>query len=106
MTSEFKDILFSLSDDGLIATISINRPKKFNAVSFELLAEIEQCINKHIQPFSSSVRVLVIKAEGKHFTAGIDMKSAKDIGDLNSDGDNLLYKKDENAEFDPARKSI
>ena len=71
--SDFKDILFSVSNDGFVASISLNRPKKFNAVSFELLAEIEKCILEKVNPYTNKIRVVVLKAEGKHFTAGIDL---------------------------------
>jgi len=51
--SEYKDILLETSKDGHIATISMNRPKRFNAVTFELLAEIEKCINEKINSFNN-----------------------------------------------------
>lgn len=83
--SGFKDILFNVSDDGFVATITINRPKKFNAVSFELLGEIEKCILEKINPYSNKIRVLVLKSEGKHFTSGIDLQSAASIGSIGED---------------------
>ena len=105
--SDFKDILFKVSDDGLIATISINRPKKFNAVSFELLAEIEKCILEKINVFSSRVRVVILTAEGKHFTSGIDINSAASIGtisdDINSDDQGA---QSDSSPDDIARKAI
>ena len=68
-----------------------------NAVSFETLAEIEQFIIKEVNPISSGARVVVFSGEGTHFTSGLDLASAAQIGKLNeNDGE----------EDDPARKAI
>jgi len=51
--SKYEYIKTSKSDCGQIYTVSINRPKKMNAVSFECLAEIEKFIITEINPYSS-----------------------------------------------------
>ena len=73
-------ILHSTSHDGQIHTITLNRPKKLNAISFETMNEVHRCIEDDINPYSSLARVVIFKAVGKHFTSGIDIKSAALIG--------------------------
>ena len=50
-----------------------------NAVSFETLQEIEQCILNEVNPYANGLRVLILAAEGKHFTSGIDLQSAAQL---------------------------
>lgn len=64
-----------------IAYLILNRPDKRNAMGyefFELLPEIFDEFN-----LDTNVRVVVIKAEGKSFTAGIDLMQ---LGSLMGDG--------------------
>jgi enoyl-CoA hydratase len=84
--SKYQFIKFEVRDKE-IGIISVNRPKKMNAVSFECLSEIEQCILNEVQPYSSGLRVLILAAEGKHFTSGIDMQSAAQISQVGQDID-------------------
>jgi enoyl-CoA hydratase/carnithine racemase len=72
----YKFIKTQKSDNGQIFTLTINRPKKMNAVSFETLAEIEKFILEEVNPLDSQARVLILNGEGKHFTSGIDITSA------------------------------
>ena len=72
--SKYEFIKFKIDDT--VGIISVNRPKKMNAVNFEALAEIEQCILNEVNPYDSKLRALILTAEGKHFTSGIDMQSA------------------------------
>ena len=58
-----------------------------NAVSFESLQEIEQFILKEVNPWNSGARVLILKAEGKHFTAGLDLNSAMKVSSIGQDLD-------------------
>jgi enoyl-CoA hydratase/carnithine racemase len=63
-----------------------------------MLAEIEICINEKVNPFTNNIRVLIISAVGKHFTSGIDLKSAASIGGLSQN--------ENEEEEDFSRKSI
>ena len=94
--SGFSTIKYTKSEDGFIHTISLNRPKKMNAMNFELMGEIGQCIKDHVDPYESGARCLIIKAEGKHFTSGLDITSMTTIGDGAMQDDDL----------DLARKSM
>jgi len=95
---KFEFILHETTDEGQIHIITINRPKKLNALSFEAMGEIAKCIQEEINPFSSGARVVILKANGKHFTAGLDLNSAAQI----SEGG----KADEEGEQDVARKAM
>lgn len=55
-----------------IATITLNRPQAFNVIGWELLEELE-AFQKQIEK-DSSVRAVVINANGENFSAGIDLK--------------------------------
>ena len=98
-----KDFLYTESDDGLIATISFNRPK--HTITFEMLEEMDKCIQERINSFKSKVRVLILKSEGKHFTVGLDIATVSQISngakDINAEEDDNDDGKD-----DSARKSI
>ena len=83
----YQHIKTAKSPCGRIWSVSINRPKKMNAVAFETLAEIEEFIMKEVNPVSSGARVVVFSGEGKHFTSGLDLTSAAQIGNLNENGD-------------------
>mmetsp|Transcript_12900 Transcript_12900/g.21820 ORF Transcript_12900/g.21820 Transcript_12900/m.21820 type:complete len:111 (-) Transcript_12900:576-908(-) len=85
--SNYTDIIFTKSTDGHIAYIKINRPKKLNSIRFETLAEIEKCVETEINPFTNDIRALIIYSEGKHFTSGIDLMSAAQIGSKSEEQD-------------------
>ena len=54
--------------------ITLNRPKKLNALSSQLLREFEE--NFELACKDPDVRVIVIRAEGRAFTAGFDLKES------------------------------
>ena len=70
------DVLVSM--DGQVATLTINRPHKGNAISLDALATME----KHLVEFASSpVRALVITGAGERtFSAGMDLSDVSDPG--------------------------
>ncbi len=74
MTEQTEPILLREDCDG-IATLTLNRPGKFNALSHELLdtlqAELERLEN------DTSVRVVILAANGKAFCAGHDLKEMR-----------------------------
>ncbi|MFT5718712.1 MAG: methylglutaconyl-CoA hydratase [Oleiphilaceae bacterium] len=63
-----------------VATITLNQPKKHNAfddtVINELLAHLKSIAN------DPKIRILILKAEGKHFCAGADLDWMKRMGQL------------------------
>jgi enoyl-CoA hydratase/carnithine racemase len=53
-----------------IGWLTLNRPERRNALSPDMLTEIVTCLQTWEQ--STSVKVVVIKAEGPNFSAGLD----------------------------------
>lgn len=65
---------FIVENKGGIAWLTLNRPEKHNAMDLDFFAVLPQ----HLQNLTddSDVRVVVIKAAGKSFSAGTDLSSA------------------------------
>jgi enoyl-CoA hydratase/carnithine racemase len=59
--------------NGTIYTITLNRPGKRNAVTVEMLMGI--CEMAESQATDPDVRVILLKGEGKLFSAGVDFNS-------------------------------
>jgi enoyl-CoA hydratase len=57
-----------------IATISLNRPEAANAQNSELLDELDAAWTKAAE--DDEVAVIVLRAEGKHFSAGHDLNDS------------------------------
>lgn len=76
------------SDDQGIATLTLNRPGKFNALSSELLAALQSELEAIAQ--DASVRVVVIAAAGKAFCAGHDLGEMR--ADPESEAMTALFK--------------
>jgi len=58
-----------------IATLTLNRPKQYNALSEELLSELQSALGAIEQ--DESVRVVLIAANGTAFCAGHDLKQMR-----------------------------
>jgi len=54
-----------------IATVTLCRAQKQNALSFEMFVQLKKIINNIKQ--DRSIRAVVIKGEGEHFCAGLDV---------------------------------
>ena len=61
----------AVEQQGAIAHIRLNRPDKANAMNMPMWEEIGQAFQWADQ--ESSVRVVVLSGEGKHFCSGIDL---------------------------------
>ena len=68
-------ILLREDSDG-IATLTLNRPDKFNALSTELMGRVQGELDSLVD--DKSIRVVVIAANGKAFCAGHDLKEMSD----------------------------
>jgi enoyl-CoA hydratase/carnithine racemase len=60
------------SDAGGIATLTLNRPRQFNALSMEMLDALQAALEAVAD--DPSVRVVVLAANGKAFCSGHDLK--------------------------------
>jgi enoyl-CoA hydratase/carnithine racemase len=56
-----------------IATITLNRPKAANAQTLELLDDLDAAWQRAAE--DPEVRVIILQSNGKHFSAGHDIKS-------------------------------
>lgn len=54
-----------------IGYITLNRPEKRNAISPQLIAELDRAFSE--MELNSSVKIVILKAEGKAFCAGADL---------------------------------
>ncbi|ELU11934.1 hypothetical protein CAPTEDRAFT_91638 [Capitella teleta] len=73
------DIQASSDQPGKIATLCLNRPETGNALNEALIAEMHQAFDRLEQ---TPPRLLVLKANGKHFCTGADlnwMKQSKEL---------------------------
>lgn len=68
---QFKTIKFELREDG-IGILSLNRPEKLNAISFEMEEELHEILD-HLM-INLNCRVLILKGEGRSFSAGTDLQ--------------------------------
>lgn len=63
------------SDEDGVATLTLNRPAKFNALSEELLASLQQELDQIAR--DDHLKVVIIAAHGKAFCAGHDLKEMR-----------------------------
>jgi len=64
----YNALLYDLSDN--VATITLNRPDRMNALSYELLSELAQAVQ---QAKSDGARALVLTGAGGAFCSGADL---------------------------------
>jgi enoyl-CoA hydratase/carnithine racemase len=64
----------SISIDGAVAQVSLNRPGKRNAISDTLITELHTCFLN----LPAEVRVVVLDGNGDHFCAGLDLSELAD----------------------------
>jgi len=65
--------------DGGIATITLNRPEAANAQTLPMLDDLDEAWGRAAD--DPDVRVIVLQANGKHFSAGHDIKAVGDDGE-------------------------
>jgi methylglutaconyl-CoA hydratase len=65
-----------LAYDSGIATITLNRPDKRNAISFELIDDLLRALKKVEE---SDAIVLIVTGAGKAFSAGMDLENLKTL---------------------------
>ena len=70
------DLILLRHDEDGIATLTLNRPDKFNALSTELMGLIEQQLDS--LSGDKSIRTVIIAANGKAFCAGHDLREMSD----------------------------
>jgi 2-(1,2-epoxy-1,2-dihydrophenyl)acetyl-CoA isomerase len=68
---DYENIVFKARDK--IATITLNSPKNFNAITEEMLADLGNVLDACAD--DDSIRVIIIRGEGRVFCSGADMRS-------------------------------
>ena len=78
---EPKHVDFDLKyvDEGKVAVLAFNRPKKFNALTWEHFSQLKIFI-EYLGRVGSDVKAIVLTGIGAHFSAGLDLTSAMTIG--------------------------
>ena len=67
---------FTLNYDGPLASITLNRPDKRNAISYELIDELLRAMQEVEQ---SDTQVLILTGAGKAFCSGMDLDNLRSI---------------------------
>jgi methylglutaconyl-CoA hydratase len=70
----YKTLLYAESDG--VATITLNRPDKRNAISYELIDDVLAAL-KHAS--ASSAQVVILTGAGSAFSAGMDLENLKGL---------------------------
>jgi methylglutaconyl-CoA hydratase len=72
-------VLTSVNERG-IAEVILNRPERNNAYNGDMIIELIKSFESLYK--NDSVRIVLIKGNGKHFQAGADLQWLKEIGKL------------------------
>jgi enoyl-CoA hydratase/carnithine racemase len=79
------------SEDGImveqansVSTISINRPRRMNALSYQMMVRLAECVEREAK--RPEVRALVLTGKGKAFSAGADISAPDDRSVTPEDG--------------------
>ncbi len=67
--AKYQNVLYET--EGPIATVTLNRPQRRNALSLELMTELIECLNEIGK--DRAIRAVVLRAAGKVFSSGHDL---------------------------------
>ena len=70
----YKTLLYSESNG--VVTITLNRPDKRNAISYELIDDVTAALKQAAQ---STAKVLILTGAGSAFSAGMDLENLKGL---------------------------
>jgi methylglutaconyl-CoA hydratase len=65
-----------LAQDPGVATLTLNRPDKRNAISYQLIADLLRALD---EVKNSAARVLIVTGAGKAFCSGMDLDNLKSL---------------------------
>ncbi len=77
---EYRDLLYDVSEN--IATITLNRPERLNAISGGMLASFSEAFREADR--DRHVRVIILTGAGKGFCSGLDLKEQGAAANSNS----------------------
>ena len=64
--------------EGRLATLTLNRPKKLNALNLDLINEFQQALDAIRR--DDEISVVIVTGAGKSFSAGADLEFLHDLG--------------------------
>ena len=67
---EYQDLIYEKGDS--IATITLNRPERLNAISLDMLSSLSATLRD--ADADSSIRVILLTGAGRGFCAGLDLR--------------------------------
>ena len=76
-------IILDIDDRG-VATVTLDRPDKHNAFDENVIAELTDTLEKVAG--DKSVRAMILRSNGKNFSAGADLDWMKRMADYDHDG--------------------
>ena len=79
---EYRDLLYDVADG--IATITLNRPERLNAISGGMLASFSHAFRAADD--DSSVRAIILTGAGRGFCSGLDLKDNAALGNGGGNG--------------------
>jgi len=91
--SQYADLLYDV--DAHVATITLSRPDRLNAISVPMLESISQALRD--SDVNDDVRVIVITGAGRGFCAGLDLKDLVAGTGIGSNGNLAIQRFDLNA---------
>lgn len=94
---EYKTLKIEEREDG-ISIITLNRPKRLNAINFVLIEEFLDYLDYLEKNFD--IHVVILTGEGRAFSAGLDLK---DMGTINGEA---LFKEDPTFRYLKTKDSI
>ena len=80
----FKEIEVKYLEDGKVAVVSFNRPAQLNSLKFETFDQM-RAVMEYLGRLGSEVRAIVLTGNGKHFSAGLDLKAAQSLMGLRAE---------------------
>src|SRR6478736_345730 len=78
-TTQVEALLLVETAEG-IATVTLNRPGQFNALSSALIDEVQSTLARIAA--DSAIRVVVLAARGRGFCSGHDLKEIRAMGNV------------------------
>lgn len=77
--SDFTRVRYDEPSEG-VARITLARPEAANAQDYLMLSELNRAFDRAAQ--DDQIRVIVLAADGKHFSSGHDLRDAQDMSQL------------------------
>ena len=77
--TEWERVRLDVPADG-VGRVTLTRADRANAQDYQMLAELNEAFDEAVN--NTDIRVIVLAAEGKHFSAGHDLQNRTDINDL------------------------